>query len=1182
MKNKTIVQTSFFLLLFVASSFFSPRLSAQCDPVSDSLALVALYHATGGDNWVDNSNWLVEGQGIETWSEVAVNGDGCVTGLYFYSNGLVGNIPYEVGDLLHLKQLVFSENGITGNIPLEIATLPNLTHLVLEGNNFSGNIIPETGNLSHLQQLNIRGTGFIGSIPAELGNLTNLLWLTINATNIQGEIPSTVGNLTNLTRLNLENNHQLTGSIPAEIGNLSNLTRLNLENNSQLTGSIPPEIGNLTNLEVLHLDKNQLTGSIPPEIGNLANLETLYLDENQLTGSIPSEIGNLGNLATLDFNRNELTGNIPAEIGNLANLKTLDLNRNELTGNIPAEIGNLSNLTNLSIGENELTGSLPPEIGNLSNLITLYLPDNQLTAIPPEIGNLSSLVTLNLAKNQLTTAPPEIGNLSNLTGLHLNHNNLSGSIFPEIGNLPAIQAIYLNNNQLTGNIPPEIGNLSTLTLLYLSDNQLTNLPLEIGNLPAVFILNIENNNLEGNIPVEIGNMLNLRVLSLYNNNLSGSIPSEIGNITNLVRLELNDNQLTGKLPIELSNLAGLQIISLANNQLYGCFPPQYSTFCSTDSTSFSGNLGLPNGGDFDAFCESGSGACNPTTIGKITFDENQNCAADTLEVGLQQWMVKARSPSGDLYGISDTSGHYSIYTYPEEYLVELIPPGPYWEENCAGVVFTDIIDSLDLDTINFFPNILVECPFMTVDISTPFLRRCFANTYVVNYCNSGTALAEGASIIVQFDELINIDSASIAISEEIDNVLTFELGNVATNECGSFFIYTNVSCDSELEQALCATAHIYPDSICAEISPEWSGATVEVDGTCEGDEVSFIIKNTGIGDMQQNETYIVIEDGLILFAEPVPFILNSDGDLEVNFPANGSTYICQAMQVNNHPVPSMPTAFVEGCGTNADGDFSTGYITQFPEDDNAPFVSIDCQEVIGSFDPNDKNSYPKGYGDEHFIEKGQDIEYHIRFQNTGTDTAFTVVVEDVISPNLEMTSLRLGASSHPYSIEIFGSDTLKFTFNNILLPDSTANESASHGFLKFKISPKADLDKGTVIENQAAIFFDFNDAVLTNSTLHTIGENFVQTETTNEAFISNLKVSLAPNPVVNEAIIHISGIEFKNAQLSLFNTLGVLLREEAFNGNDFLLKKGDLPAGIYLFEIKVDGRKGFAGKMMVK
>ena len=192
------------------------------------------------------------------------------------------------------------------------------------------------------------------------------------------------------------------------------------------------------------------------------------------------------------------------------------------------------------------------------------------------------------------------------------------------------------------------------------------------------------------------------------------------------------------------------------------------------------------------------------------------------------------------------------------------------------------------------------------------------------------------------------------------------------------------------------------------------------------------------------------------------------------------------------------------------------------------------------------------------------------------------MIEDVISPDLDLKSLKLGTSSHPYKVEFGQNNELRFIFENILLVDSFANEAASHGFVKFKISQKADLPIGTQIENTASIFFDFNEAVITNTTLHTIGENFVEIVATEQPFIPNLKVSLAPNPVINEATIRLSGIFFKNAQLSLFNTVGILIKQEQFIGDELVLKKGDLPAGVYFFEVIVDNEKGFVGKLVVQ
>ena len=1125
-------------------SFFISNLLGQCDPVSDSLALVALYNATNGDDWVDNTNWLVEGQTIGNWAGCVVDSSGCVCEINIFGiSQTLGSLPPEIGDLTNLKVLNFWYSGLVGNIPSEIGNLPNLEVLDLRGNKLTGQIPPELGNLIQLKRLDFFSNQLNENLPIELFNLDSLLYL------------------------NLGNNHFF-GSIPPEIGNLENLDFLNLSFN-QLSGEIPPELGNLSMLSHLSLSRNQLSGSIPAEIGELENLTTLLLSNNLLSGSIPAEIGNLGNLIFLELGNNQLTGAIPSEIGNLSNLEMINISYNALTGNLPNELGNLISLNSLRISYNELTGSLPPEIGNLENLFLLDL----------EVNTLSGIL------------PPEMGNMTSLQYLFLFGNELEGNIPHEIGQLESILTIDLTKNHLTGAIPPEIGNLSNLEALSLSDNMLTDeIPSELGNLQNLVNLNLGKNLLSGQIPSELFLLTNLHSLYLRDNHLTGFLSSDIGNLENIEAIDFAENSLTGKLPVELAALPNLSTANLINNQFYGCIPPQFSIFCGfgTPKIYLNGNVGLPNADAFyETFCLDGEGTCVSTISGKIVQDQNQNCLIDSLEAGLQHWMIKASSDQGDIFSLSNINGDYGILpnpeSYPNSYFIEIInAPGPYWEENCTGIQNVIIEDSLSLDTINFFPSAIALCPYLTVDISTSRLRRCFDNTFKIDYCNYGTVNAEEALVKIHFDPLLNVNSASIPIAQQEGNTYTFDLGEVQVGECGSFFIFTTVSCDSELGQTLCATAKIYPDSLCAGFSEEWSGANIEVEGYCESDEVIFTITNTGEGDMQSEQTYTIIQDGVIITPEPIPFFLSSGESIEVNFEANGSTYACQTTPVPFHPFESIPSAFVEACGTNETGGFSTGFATQFPENDSSPFVSIDCQQVIGSFDPNDKRGFPEGYGESHYIERGQDIEYLIRFQNTGTDTAFTVVVEDVLSPYLEMTSLRLGASSHPYNLEIVGSDTLKFIFESILLVDSTANEPASHGFIKFRISQKPELPLGTVIENQAAISFDFNDPVLTNTTFHTIGENFVEVEVNQLPYIPGLEVSIAPNPVTIEAVIRITGIDFQEAEFRLFNAMGIEVKRDVFSGQELALKKGDLPEGLYVFEVLVDGQIGGVGKLVVE
>lgn len=146
-----------------------------------------------------------------------------------------------------------------------------------------------------------------------------------------------------------------------------------------------------------------------------------------------------------------------------------------------------------------------------------------------------------------------------------------------------------------------------------------------------------------------------------------------------------------------------------------------------------------------------------------------------------------------------------------------------------------------------------------------------------------------------------------------------------------------------------------------------------------------------------------------------------------------------------------------------------------PADDTA----ILKQRVVGSYDPNDKTERNGGLITPAFISKGEALLYTIRFQNTGTDTAFGVAVRDTLSNKVDVATLEIISASHLYKLEIEDS-ILIWQFDNILLPDSTTNEAASHGYIVYRIRPKATVFGGEIIHNTASIYFDFNLPVLTN------------------------------------------------------------------------------------------------------
>ena len=144
------------------------------------------------------------------------------------------------------------------------------------------------------------------------------------------------------------------------------------------------------------------------------------------------------------------------------------------------------------------------------------------------------------------------------------------------------------------------------------------------------------------------------------------------------------------------------------------------------------------------------------------------------------------------------------------------------------------------------------------------------------------------------------------------------------------------------------------------------------------------------------------------------------------------------------------------------------------------------EEVLCSFDPNDKQVIPQ-YTDAGYILAENELEYIVRFQNTGNDTAYYVEIQDVIDDNLDLGSIELVASSHPVEMAFdYITRMVRFKFENINLVDSLTNEVGSQGFVKYSIRPSANLPEGTQIENTAAIYFDGNAPIITNTTLNTL------------------------------------------------------------------------------------------------
>jgi uncharacterized repeat protein (TIGR01451 family) len=236
--------------------------------------------------------------------------------------------------------------------------------------------------------------------------------------------------------------------------------------------------------------------------------------------------------------------------------------------------------------------------------------------------------------------------------------------------------------------------------------------------------------------------------------------------------------------------------------------------------------------------------------------------------------------------------------------------------------------------------------------------------------------------------------------------------------------------------------------------------------------------------------------------------------------------------------------------------------------------NTDCQMLLAPLDPNEKYVAAqafsaRGYVQSDNIDNDDILEYIVHFQNVGTSYAQDVVIRDMIDARLDPTSLQPGAASAPYNWLVNGNELL-VRFENIMLPDSNTNEPGSHGFVKFKIHQRPGNPLGTVIHNQAGIYFDFEAPVITGQTVNTIPLASSVKPTIQDV------VQIYPNPGKDQLVVQ-RRVDM-NMTFVLYDIAGKELRRVPVSGLRTVVSTADLGLGVYLYRLEADGKMLEAGK----
>jgi len=233
--------------------------------------------------------------------------------------------------------------------------------------------------------------------------------------------------------------------------------------------------------------------------------------------------------------------------------------------------------------------------------------------------------------------------------------------------------------------------------------------------------------------------------------------------------------------------------------------------------------------------------------------------------------------------------------------------------------------------------------------------------------------------------------------------------------------------------------------------------------------------------------------------------------------------------------------------------------------------------INSSWDPNDKSVIPEG----NITPSDSMLVYRIRFQNTGSDTAFTVVVRDTLSDFLDVRTIKMLGASHRNTLSLIGSNIAEVRFDNILLPDSNVNEPGSNGYFTFSINRKKSMPIGAQITNRAGIYFDFNPPVMTNTVTSLLA---IPASAKNEVVLGD-GIRIYPNPLSkNQSVVRFNTkTDLNGSTLVLRDVLGnVVYTSQTIKNNSATLDRSSLTNGLYFYQVQRGGKTLTTGKLAVE
>jgi uncharacterized repeat protein (TIGR01451 family) len=294
---------------------------------------------------------------------------------------------------------------------------------------------------------------------------------------------------------------------------------------------------------------------------------------------------------------------------------------------------------------------------------------------------------------------------------------------------------------------------------------------------------------------------------------------------------------------------------------------------------------------------------------------------------------------------------------------------------------------------------------------------------------------------------------------------------------------------------------------------------------------------------------------------PVSYIGNVLGALTPTIEGNKYTYVIPDFANINFKTAFGLSFVTDTTAKAGDQICVSAHITPKNGDYNQANNSYDyCYSVINSHDPNLKEVYPANF------KPGYDgyLTYTVHFQNTGSAQAFNIRLVDTLDAKLDLKTFEVLNYSHANTVSLTG-NVMRVKYPNIMLADSTTNEKASHGFIQYRIKPLAPISEEQQIKNTAYIYFDYNEAVVTNTTTSKASKSLGLKEE------KELGLRVYPNPTENLLTFERTNNGLNSVEVSIVSINGQVLHTTTLDlTNKQTIDLSDYSPGVYFVNVHND------------